>query len=468
MKKPVFFSPILMIMLLSCDKVTNDNSRFDYSDIPAQLDTRAGDLTEDPFRVSLADANSFIDIHYPNKDYVITPIVEDIDTLLFIYNFDKGWAVVSGDKRTTPILGYDEDSNLSLTTTNENLLFWLEELAQSLRFIKANAFSDDNVNTRLWQALSHSKKTVPSMKKGRDVDYKWGVWKQVEIGSQETVDSIPHLIQTKWGQSNDPTPKWNYKCPIDVNSSPALRCPTGCTAVAMSQLIYYCHYQLGKPTALYHAIIVDSLTIHGPQTIIGFERGSFIPNSGRWDMMAKTSTGSGNTSFVGDLMMDVGNRVGMEYSGSGSGAMPSLSVLSNYYGIDGVMHSYYPNLVLSSIQNEMPVMIVGYKPGGAGHTWLIDGYVKKRIDYLLSISFSYDENWMYADEYYDTFDELRQRYNINDGTEILLVPHYSSYKQYWLMNWGYNGDHDYGLYSITPGASWLQYSNPYKIYYGFE
>lgn len=117
----------------------------------------------------------------------------------------------------------------------------------------------------------------------------------------------------------------------------------------------------------------------------------------------------------------------------------------------------------------MPVMIVGHKSNGKGHTWLIDGIVKKYFYYDMVIHFEYDENWMYADEYYDTFDQLRQVYHINDGFEIITIPDYSfTSSDFWLMNWGYDGDHDTGEYTLLPSDNWLGYSNPYAIYHGFE
>jgi nuclear transport factor 2 (NTF2) superfamily protein len=78
---------------------------------------------------------------------------------------------------------------------------------------------------------------------------------------------------------------------------------------------------------------------------------------------------------------------------------------------------------------------------------------------------------MHESEYYDTFDQLRRKYNINSEYDIIFEEN-SSTGEYLLMNWGYDGDNDNGYFSTYPDASWTNGSREYKydkkIHYDFR
>ena len=111
-------------------------------------------------------------------------------------------------------------------------------------------------------------------------------------------------------------------------------------------------------------------------------------------------------------------------------------------------------------------VVVRASDGSTGHAWIIDGIRKKTSYYTEECTFEYSENWMYANEHYDTFDELRVKYHINDPNEPLYL-HYTADVNYLLMNWGWNGSYDDDCYSLF-GGSWLGLDNGKKIFYDFH
>lgn len=280
------------------------------------------------FAVSREDVMKFSEAIKPGKDYTTDSYVKDNDTLLYLLNYEDGWVILAGDKRTNPIVAESQHGKIALTSPNENLIAWIESYADEICALKKYDKDIKNEYSKLWENISkcHAKKTNNNRKATKgNPEYKWCVLYNTYCDSIYYSVSIPHLISTKWGQGYP----WNNKCPLDVNDGNK-RCPTGCVAVSLAQMIYYMHYHLGKPTGLYHTISIANSTISGPTTNIGFSRSSYNSSSSRWGDMALNMYSSGNTTYVGDLMLDVGNRVGMSYSGSGSGANINTSAVANY------------------------------------------------------------------------------------------------------------------------------------------
>lgn len=149
--------------------------------------------------------------------------------------------------------------------------------------------------------------------------------------------------------------------------------------------------------------------------------------------------------------------------------LPSLSALQ-YYAITGYQGNFNASAAYNSILSSMPVIVVGWNQAQTeGHTWLIDGIHRTITHYSETIIFEYDENWIHADEVYDTFEELRQRYNINTLDDIQIIPNAQSTTHYYfLMNWGWDGDHDSGRYYMNSGEDWLNFGYNRTMYYGFH
>ena len=67
--------------------------------------------------------------------------------------------------------------------------------------------------------------------------------------------------------------------------------------------------------------------------------------------------------------------------------------------------------------------------------------------------------------------ELQWKYNINSEFDTVKENSYST-AEYLLMNWGYDGDNNDGLFSTYPSSIWKYYDRNYQydkeIYYDFK
>ena len=73
----------------------------------------------------------------------MVPVTKGKDTLLFICNFSDGWMVISGDKRTAPILGSNAIGHISSSEAeNVKNRIWLDELSNMIFKVKKDNRTD--------------------------------------------------------------------------------------------------------------------------------------------------------------------------------------------------------------------------------------------------------------------------------------------------------------------------------------
>ena len=454
-------------LLVGCDTLVYTDEILSESNC---YNTRS--LCEDEdFDVHLLAVKRFVELSYPCQSYRIQPLAVDTDTLLFVCNFDDGWIVVSGDKRTSPVLAEDSVGQLNLKDAPDGLFVWLDSIAEDVWYLKRDAPKIINKNVEFWDLIFCPISQYIPTKSGRS--FKWYVVDSSPVVSTTGYSFVPHLISTKWGQGSP----WNSKCPIDTKVNK--RCYLGCVATAVAQMLIYTHTFLSKPNRLYHNISCSKTTVYGNSYNIGFSRSNLVENSTRWLSMPIDSTGvSTSIAYAGDLMLDIGNRFGMYYSGSGSGADISSSAMLNYYDLSYTYGDYNMIDVADNVGNDLPVIISAYSERGflgigysRGHEWLIDGIYLSTTSYTYTKSFVYSEDWAGHSEVYDTFEEIQAIYGVqypSDTVERTV----SINTTYWLMNWGYNGNYDSGHYGMAVTDEWNanggshQYNR--KIYYDFS
>lgn len=432
------------------------------------------------YKVTHENADDLVEVLYPQKivkeiDY----LTEDSDTLAFIYNFDNGWIVISGDKRGKPIIGQSEKGQIKAKGNHQGIDIWLKSCISDFNNINIDEAKN---NIEFWNhVIPKSKRTLANKTTRGWIDETryWVLrFDYEEVPTKSTNYVIPHLLKTKWGQWMP----WNYKCPVGyLNENERRLCPTGCTAVAMAQVIYYMHYFKGKPTGLYHNISCTGYSIDEKNYSVDFARSNYVEDSPRWDQMALCNADSG-TDFVGDLMMDVGNRVEMSYSYNGSGAFPSNDGFS-YYSLSCKKDDYSVNKVNSNLSNGLPVVIVAYAGkekagiwpfkydvGTKGHTWVIDGKVEQEFFYKKHYY------WTLTDTILDTdsniYPEEEKEYYIPEVYESMpVVESRSEINTYYLMNWGYDGRYDDGFYTLASNSKWksnYEYQYYKTIYYDIQ
>ncbi len=487
---------LVITVFFGCDKSYNDISleqeEISNTSTSQEQMSKACFVYDSLYKVSLDDTKNLLKA-FRHDDYSkIDVITRGEDTVLYFVSHKKGWDVIAGDKRVYPMVARSENECDSCIEANDNLVSWMNSYADELyEFIQdgKQEFSSmyllpgiendsiynkfENENTKLWNNISPRKKKVNPTTRG-GAEHKWAVVSRTYCTRSTTNIVVPHLLETKWGQEFP----WNCNFPIDKSDNQY--CKAGCIAVSFAQMIYFAHYNMNKPNYLYHKISVKD-SIDFATKDIGFTRNSYVSNSNRWDQMALKSTGDNRiVRYVSDFLLDVGNRFGLTYTSKNSGANFNdfdISALANY-GLTCSVSDYNYETVRNNLFKGLPVVVMSCESNYNGHAWNIDGLVMQTDYYETEKHFEYTENWMHESEYYDTFDELRWKYNINSEYDYIYIPSSCVTREYLLMNWGYSGKSDDNLYSIYSSNTWKYYGNnaeykdrkyfKTKIYYDFR
>ena len=260
----------------------------------------------------------------------------------YVFNADDngGFVIVSGDDRTTEILGYSKTGNFDIEQIPENLKWWLDGYCRQI------------------EALGTTLK--PAVK-----------------SSTRSSAAIAPLIKTKWNQ-NDP---YNYMCPDgygndykDATYNPNNRCLTGCVATAMAQVMYYWKWPESCPG-------IDGYTSYYGASLKALPATTF-----NWDQM-KTTYGKNETGAaaeaVAKLMRYCGQAVIMDYGVEYSSAYLSTSALAGVFNYsknlcelfrDGYTTSKWESLVYDELAKGRPVLYGGLTKNDEGHQFIVDGY----------------------------------------------------------------------------------------------
>ena len=283
-----------------------------------------------------------------SERYSLNTIQKNGNPMLHIVNYDEGgWAIITGNRReenqilAMSDVGHFDPDNI----TNSNVAFWF---AMQLEQMEAVEFEED-VMADMNGNSNVSVNSIPPF----DDEYVW-VRLPLEPIETTTLKEVGPLLTTKWGQGYP----WNYNCPYFAKSGKWA--PTGCPAVAVAQLLYYYHFHLGVPSGLYHSIVPTyKYNKHKDYYTLSVTRSDYHANSNRWEEMAKTyRSRCASTDYVGDLMIDIGERVGITYSENGSGAaFDDYKNVFSLYGLSSNAIDYNSDKLISSLNDNKPVLI---------------------------------------------------------------------------------------------------------------
>lgn len=271
----------------------------------------------------------------------------------YIFNAgdNHGFAIVSGDDRTEPVLGYVDNGNYDATNVPDNFKAWLNSYAKQIEYLQSN-----NVKIVRTVAKADSKTTISPM------------------------------LTTTWDQT-DP---YNASCPDFFTFG---KCVTGCVATAMSQLLYY-HYQ-HSASKMVNATQAEipAYQCSKPWNGYGQISVSAVPEGSTIDWANMTNTYNASSTeaqkkAVANLMFYCGASVNMEYanaSNGGSGAQDTKvpPALIKYFGFDPSTVCVSPtqystadwiDAVYNELKNGRPVIYSGTSDEGSGHEFIVDGY----------------------------------------------------------------------------------------------
>lgn len=448
-----------MIALRSCDSI-EEVSR----PIPVLLTgirTRSEMVEEDVgiHDVTQRMAEIFIMSNKENPKIVsVEPYGVDGVTCFYIFNFEKGFKVVSADTRIQPVLAESDKDNIDPSKVdNPGVKVWLEDTADRIRKMKENNLDTGEDYSGLWSAYRLPDKSDFTTIRRSEEDSVWVLIYETSIDTLSYNANVGPLLSTEWGQESP----WNSKMP-KVGSD---RCPVGCVAVATAQVLYYFNRRNMAPTDLWHSISIQNSTFcptHGG-LLVTLNKSNYTSNSILWAFMPLTGDGS-NTNLVSSLMLDLGERLEMHYGPSVSGVIyandSSIPHLDDC-GISSYFGSYSFSTVEQSILEYKPVIVGATLTllGAGGHVWVIDGCKDFSIKYTADQTYYCvhpDELINYPNNFgILTYDEMMSLYPDVSGGRYQLSHSVTYNNQESLhMNWGNDGTSD-GWYNMLNSNDWI-------------
>ena len=254
---------------------------------------------------------------------------------LYVCNFDndKGYVILSGDDRTVPVLAYSDKGSLDVDHMPENMKWWLQYYEEAIEQVVEYQLTN-------------------KMPAGRPTDV------------------IKPLIKTRWDQ----TWPFNEMCPSIGN----VKCPTGCVATAMAQVLNYHRCPVDSTNAI-DAYTTNSYKVQMPR---------LEPTTFDWDNMLNVygrNATKEQRDAVAKLMLYCGQVVQMDYTPASSGANTDYLgyLLPHYFNIPNTAHSIsrygytieqWDSILINELKHNRPVLYTGFTMAMEGHAFVCDGY----------------------------------------------------------------------------------------------
>lgn len=223
---------LIMLCCVCCDKLSETKDVVGDFDLQTKaIDARSTISDTRDFTVSEVDIQNYIQ----NKTALArekgeTLVVKDISPLfqeretgftpLYLINYEDGWEVISGDKRTSPVIAFQEKGSLDISKLGnggivDNVLLWLEGEASAISSLQALSAEDaetleqrpeiqDNYNA--WQTLAGISSRLESTPGNTrliipDSPDPRGHW-EPQVSIIETLNSEYILQTAKWKESD--------------------------------------------------------------------------------------------------------------------------------------------------------------------------------------------------------------------------------------------------------------------------
>lgn len=263
----------------------------------------------------------------------------------FVFNFsgNNGFAIVAGDDRVHPILGYSLEGQFNPENLPENLSAYLEYYQDQITWAE-----EQNIE--------------PSA----DVTAEWNRY----LGGTALRSGGGVSLETaKWDQASP----YNAMCPT-VNGQRAL---TGCGATATAIIMRYHQWPLGTQKG----VSVHPLASEHPEwrcEPLNYSSGY------NWNSMPLTVTGN-NAPEIAKLMWHIGANINMVYTRneSSSSVSDAAMALKNVFDYSlttrAVRRDFYSDvewerLLINELDAGRPVLYRGNTKENAGHLFVCDGY----------------------------------------------------------------------------------------------
>ena len=264
----------------------------------------------------------------------------------YIFNTtnNKGYVIVSGDDRTTSILGFTDSGSFDPNNIPANMRGWLENYDKQIQALDELGVLGTGFST-----------------------------------PRPTRNSISPLVTSHWDQG---APYWDH-CPefMDITEegdTVGELAYTGCVATSMAQIMNYYKF----PLSISQPIPSYLVTFYMNEEYGVFETDMLEPMYFDWDNMKDRYTGAetqAEKDAVAWLMLYAGCAAHMQYGlNASSTSDPYIpTALNDYFNYDAklVYRSDYDQAQWEDmIYNDRPMIYNGRAGTGGGHSFVCDGY----------------------------------------------------------------------------------------------
>ncbi len=289
--------------------------------------------------------NNILNESFFSETYIVS---EGIDTLFYVFNVleNKGFVILTADKRAYPIIGYSLKGNYNLENQPPAFKAWIENRKSELIYIKKNNLPEDNSITQKWNSLNSPQLTNSII--------------------------VNPLIQTQWGQGCG----FNYYCPTvysNLNGN-CNKTPTGCVATAMGQIMNKWKYPVrGDSSHFYN------------HPLYGLLNADFNNTFYNWNVINHYL----DTLKKSELIYHCGIAVNMDYGESASGASPpdAFIALTQYFKYSNTIDAWirdssisdlsWSNMLKNELNNNRPILYFAEDINNTitiKHSFICDGY----------------------------------------------------------------------------------------------
>ena len=461
---------LTLVIVLTCPMINSCSKSFLQEGLPNVSSTSE----KIDFNVSLEAATKMAEMLSDGQHLSsIKPYARGNDTLYYIANYSDGWKLISADKRLSPVLAEDNTGNFKFNPAiKTGMDAWTDDLSDYIQNLKhSTTVEKGNKTVSFWNAITSDIKPAligdPMDTSEIGTGFRWA---RIDRTTTYTTDNIitDHVIPTVWGEG---TP-WNIIFPPEsTTTGPKLRARP--MAVAIAQLLYYCHYKLGKPTALRHGSAMGYTASGSNIKEYHYLAGTLNDPSSRWDDMPLTASGS-NIDYVSEFLLDVGHSTGVNYDYWDVMNKPNVTTIMPF-GIVCNKTDYDKTTVDTNVEAGVPVMICaaknkykGSKPYIDYWTWLIDGKLIRHSQYVQQ----YEWKLISHLDFYPSFNEFGYTYyteaeamaydpNLYSGKmEVVSTHDYDT--EYYLMNWGSDNGKNSGLYYANTAGNYTNQNSTYQ------
>ena len=330
-------------------------------------------------------ANRFFETQGKTLERCAKVIQNGQDPLLYIFNAENGFVVVSGDKSAPPVLSFSDHQLYNDSDVIPPFEMWINHYADQIREIKKQQIVQPQYVGQ-WEALLSG---APVFRSG---------------------DEVQPLMLSKWDQGE----YYNYYCPRDPAGDNG-RVVTGCVATAMAQLIYY--YRFPETGTGSYSYTDEN---YGVQSV---DYGNATYN---YNAMCDVPT-SINTE-ISKLIYHFGVGVDMHYGPDGSGMFnhSAAKVLRTFFKYSPETEYLYrdstdldwDSVIVSHLNRRMPLYYAGWSlPDINGHGFICDGYKTMDSSYYFHFNFGWGG---YMDNYFYTNSLIVGGNNFNLAQELII------------------------------------------------